>query len=115
MNDLKNQTFLLQSIVNDLTSLFELARSRGASRILSVGVPTSAFLEHSTEAMTRRNDVNESLKKLAARSGGYIRYVDCPVEYGVDPYETDGLHFAPKAYEKLALKLYEVVRKMMDQ
>ena len=100
--------------MNDLTSLFELARSRGASRILSVGIPSSAFLSHNSEAMTRRNDVNESLRKLAARSGGFVRYVDCPVEYGMDPYEADGLHFAPKSYEKLALKLYEVVKKITD-
>jgi lysophospholipase L1-like esterase len=101
--------------LGNLKSIFDVCRAHNVSRILSVGIPDSAFLLHDERAMNVRNEVNAGLKSYARRNGDFATYVDCPVSYKKVPYDTDGLHFADETYSLLGQRLFPQVKAILGQ
>ncbi len=96
-----------------MTSLFDVMRKGGADKVLSVGVPDSAFTTRSPDADGRRVRTNSDLKEYS-KGTSFVKYVECPVSYQRgDEYEPDGLHFAPRTSEALAERLAPVVKDLV--
>ena len=108
---------LSKEIVDNIIKLIQVCKDHSVQRILSVGIPDSAFVARVQEARKKRDAINNGLKEYASSTEGFVTYKNSPVRYdsASESFDPDGLHFSPKGYREFSDGIYETVLGLVQQ